>query len=70
MPHRRRSQPDAAQVRASDPLDSGPQSALIRRLQRMQSALDDLQEAIEAQSRRTSAIQAQIDHLDAKMRGR
>jgi hypothetical protein len=28
-----------------------------------------LQQAIAVQSKRTSAIQAQVDHLDAKLRG-
>jgi hypothetical protein len=32
--------------------------------------LTDLQRTLEVQSKRTAAIQAQIDHLDAKVRSR
>jgi hypothetical protein len=30
--------------------------------------LNELQEAVEVQSKRTIALQAQLDHLDAKVR--
>jgi hypothetical protein len=32
--------------------------------------LSDLQRTLEIQSKRTAAIQAQMDHLDAKVRSR
>ena len=45
-------------------------ASVERRLKQLNSVLSDLQRTIEAQSKRTAAIQAQIDHLDAKLRGR
>jgi hypothetical protein len=33
------------------------------------SRLNDLELTLQAQSKRTVALQAQIDHLDAKIRG-
>jgi hypothetical protein len=33
------------------------------------SVVDHLQRALEAQSKRTTALQAQVDHLEAKVRG-
>jgi hypothetical protein len=35
----------------------------------LSSLVSDLQRTLEAQSKRTAALQAQIDHLDAKIRG-
>jgi hypothetical protein len=36
----------------------------------LSSMLTDLQRTLELQSKRTAAIQAQMDHLDARVRGR
>ena len=45
-------------------------AAVERRLTQLSSMLNDLQRTLEVQSKRTAAIQAQMDHLDAKVRGR
>jgi len=43
--------------------------AVERRLRQLRTTLNDLQQALDAQSKRTAAMQAQIDHLDARVRG-
>jgi len=45
-------------------------ASVERRLTQLSSELTDLQRTLEVQSKRTAAIQAQIDHLDAKVRSR
>jgi hypothetical protein len=39
-------------------------------MRKLNSLVVDLQRTIEAQSKRTAAIQAQVDHLDARVRGK
>jgi hypothetical protein len=55
-----------ATERGRDKLDA----SVERRLAQLSSVLSDLQRTLEVQSKRTTAIQAQIDHLDAKVRSR
>lgn len=45
-------------------------ASVERRLTQLSSVLSDVQRTLEVQSKRTAAIQAQIDHLDAKVRSR
>ena len=58
-----------ARARASDGSRRKLDEAFERRLKRFSTTLDDLQRALDAQSKRTAALQAQIDHLDARVRG-
>ena len=55
-----------ATERGRDKLDA----SVERRLAQLSSVLSDLQRTLEVQSKRTAAIQAQVDHLDAKVRSR
>ena len=55
-----------ATERSREKLDA----SVERRLTQLSSVLSDLQRTLEVQSKRTTAIQAQIDHLDAKVRSR
>ena len=44
-------------------------ASIERRFAQLRSVVDELQRTLETQSKRTTALQAQIDHLDAKVRG-
>jgi hypothetical protein len=57
---------ERATERGRDKLDA----SVERRLAQLSSVLSDLQRTLEVQSKRTAAIQAQVDHLDAKIRSR
>jgi len=44
-------------------------ASIERRFAQLRSVVDELQRMLETQSKRTTALQAQFDHLDAKVRG-
>jgi hypothetical protein len=62
----RRRQSTQKAVRGRVKLDA----SVERRLAQLSSMVNDLQRTLEVQSKRTAAIQAQMDHLDAKVRSR
>jgi len=70
MVNRRRSSTQkSVRHRASESATRKLDASIERRLARLDSILREIQRALDAQSRRTAALQAQIDHLDAKVRG-
>jgi len=66
---RRQSSQNAARERASERGRGRLDASVERRFARLTSLLDTLQQTLEAQTKRTAALQAQIDHLDARLRG-
>jgi hypothetical protein len=66
---RRQSSQKALRERAPEGSRVKLEASVERRFAHLSSLLDDLQRMLEAQSKRTTALQAQIDHLDAKVRG-
>jgi len=67
---RRQSSQKPVRERATESSRAKLDASVERRLTQLSSVLSDLQRTIEVQSKRTAAIQAQIDHLDAKVRSR
>ena len=67
---RRQSSQKAVRERAAERGRVKLDASVERRFAQMRSMLDDLQRTLEIQSKRTVAIQAQMDHLDAKVRSR
>jgi hypothetical protein len=67
---RRQSSQKAVRERAAEGGRVKLDASVERRLRHLSSMLADLQRTLEIQSKRTTAIQAQIDHLDAKVRSR
>ena len=67
---RRQSSQKAVRERAAEKGRVKRDASVERRLAHLSSVLNDLQRTLELQSKRTTAIQAQMDHLDAKVRGR
>ena len=67
---RRQSSQKAVRERAAEKGRVKLDASVERRLAQLSSMLTDLQRTLEIQSKRTAAIQAQMDHLDAKVRGR
>ena len=68
--HRRQSSHKAVRERAAERGRVKRDASVERRLTRLSAMLSDLQRTLEIQSKRTTAIQAQMDHLDAKVRSR
>ena len=67
---RRQSSQKAVRERAAEKGRVKLDASVERRLAQLSSMLTDLQRTLELQSKRTAAIQAQMDHLDARVRGR
>ena len=67
---RRQSSQKAVRERAAEGGRVKLDASVERRLTHLSSLLADLQQTLEIQSKRTAAIQAQMDHLDARVRGR
>ena len=67
---RRQSSQKPVRERATESGRARQDASVERRLTQLSSVLSGLQRTIELQSKRTAAIQAQIDHLDAKVRSR
>jgi BioD-like phosphotransacetylase family protein len=67
---RRQSSQKAVRERAAEKGRVKLDASVERRLANLSSMLTDLQRTLEIQSKRTAAIQAQMDHLDARVRGR
>jgi hypothetical protein len=67
---RRQSSQKRVRDRAAERVRAKRSPALERRLEELGSILDKIQRKLESQSKWTAAIQAQIDHLDAKVRER
>ena len=68
--HRRQSSQKAVRERAAERGRVKLDASVERRLTQLSSMLSDLQRTLEIQTKRTAAIQAQMDHLDAKVRSR
>ena len=68
MVARRRQSSKVVRERATERGRAKLDASIERRLAQFGVMLHDLQRTLEAQSKRTAAIQAQIDHLDAKFR--
>jgi hypothetical protein len=66
---RRQSSQKAVRERAAERSRDRLDASVERRFARLTSILNHLQQTLEAQSKRTAALQAQIDHLDARVRG-
>jgi hypothetical protein len=66
---RRQSSQKAARERTADKSRGELDETVERRFAHLTSVMDHLQRTIEAQSKRTAALQAQIDYLEAKVRG-
>jgi len=66
---RRQSSQKAVRQRSTDRGRAKLDASVERRFAQLSSSLQDLQRMLEAHSKRTAALQAQIDHLDAKVRG-
>jgi chromosome segregation ATPase len=66
---RRQSSQKAVRERAAERGRVRREATVERRFAQLSSLVNDLQRTLEAQSKRTAALQAQIDHLDAKIRG-
>ena len=66
---RRQSSQKVVRGRAAEKGRGKRDVSVERRFARLTSILKDLQRTLEAQSTRTAALQAQIDHLDARVRG-
>lgn len=66
---RRQSSQKAVRERAAERGRVRREATVERRFAQLSSLVSDLQRTLEAQSKRTAALQAQIDHLDAKIRG-
>jgi uncharacterized coiled-coil protein SlyX len=67
---RRQSSQKTVRERAAEKGRVKRDASVERRLAHLSSVLNDLQRTLELQSKRTAAIQAQMDHLDAKVRSR
>ena len=67
---RRQSSQKVVRERAAEKGRVKLDASVERRLAQLSSMLTDLQQTLEIQSKRTAAIQAQMDHLDARVRGR
>ena len=67
---RRQSSQKTVRERAAEKGRVKHDASVERRLAHLSSVLNDLQRTLELQSKRTAAIQAQMDHLDAKVRSR
>lgn len=66
---RRQSSQKAVRERAAERSRIKHDASVERRFAQLMSILDDFQRRLDVQSNRTAALQAQIDHLDAKARG-
>jgi hypothetical protein len=66
---RRQNSQKAVRERAAERGRAKHDASVERRLTQLTSIMDDLQRRLDTQSKRTAALQAQIDHLDAKVRG-
>ena len=65
----RQSTQKAVQERAAERGRVKLDATVEQRLLQLGSRMNDLEQTLQAQSKRTAALQAQIDHLDAKIRG-
>ena len=66
---RRQSTQKAVRERAAERGRAKLDATVEQRLAQLSSRLNDLEQTLQAQSKRTAALQAHIDHLDAKIRG-
>jgi hypothetical protein len=66
---RRQSSQKAVRERSGEKGRGKVDATVERRFAHLMSVMDHLQRTVEAQSKRTAALQAQIDHLEAKVRG-
>jgi hypothetical protein len=66
---RRQSTEKGGRERASERGRGKLEASVDRRFARLDSILTNLQRTLETQSKRTAALQAQIDYLDARVRG-
>jgi hypothetical protein len=66
---RRQSSQKRVRDRAAERGRAKRSAALERRIEEFGSLLNQLQKKVESQFKLTTAIQAQVDHIDAKVRG-
>jgi hypothetical protein len=66
---RRQSSQKSVRERATERGRAKIDLSVERRLAQLTSILIDVQRTLAAQSKHTAALQAQVDHLDAKVRG-
>ena len=71
MVARRRQNPQKpVRERAAERGRVKPNASVEQPFAQLRSALNDVQRTLEIHSKRTAAIQAQMDHLEAKVRSR
>jgi predicted transcriptional regulator len=66
---RRQSTQKAVRERAAERGRVKLDASVEQRFAQLSSRLNNLEQTLQAQSKRTAALQAQIDHLDARIRG-
>jgi hypothetical protein len=66
---RRQSSQKAVRERATERAHAKLDPSVERRFAQLTSILTDVQRTLAAHSKRTAALQAQVDHLDARVRG-
>jgi hypothetical protein len=66
---RRQSSQKTVRERATERGPAKVEASVEQRFAQLTTLLTDVQRTLAVQSKRTAALQAQVDHLDAKVRG-